>query len=122
MIRTVLSAFVFCLLATAATAQECVMPTPPTVPDGSVATEAEMVSGFEGVKTFQAEAAAYRDCMDDEMEATRVSFDNATGSRKKEYEAKFEEMSRSYNASIEAEEDLASDFNAQLGIYRANNP
>lgn len=109
------------LLATApAFAADCSLSDAPEVPDGASATLEEMVAGQQAVKTFQADAQAYRACMDGEMAAIKAAAE--ADEVDEEAAARFKAATEAYNASVAAEEALAEDFNAEIRAYKEANP
>lgn len=104
--------------STGALADECNLGEMPTLPNGATASMEEMVAGQQSIKAFQAEAQAYRTCLDEGMAAIKKA---ATDGDKESAEA-FKAMTDDYNASVAAEEAIASDFNAQIRAYKAANP
>ncbi|MGI9264921.1 MAG: hypothetical protein ACR2QU_08320 [Gammaproteobacteria bacterium] len=75
------------------------------IPDGSVATQDEMIAASNGVKTFQARANGYLDCLE-----RKFSIMNSP-------EAKAEH-NRRHNTAVEQMESVAGRFNTELKAYK----
>jgi hypothetical protein len=75
------------------------------IPDGSVATPDEMMTASSGVKTFQAKANGYLNCLE-----RKFSIMNSP-------EAKMEH-NRRHNTAVEQMEAVAGRFNTELKAYR----
>lgn len=92
-------------------AEECTLPGAPIVPDGNVASEDELVSAQSSIKTYQANLMDYRTCLESSNEALDPEAAN------------FEELSKmsldKYNASVDAETNVAEEFSAAVRAFRA---
>lgn len=109
--------FAASLLTSLTTMAECTAPDQPSLPDGASSTMDEMIAGQQAVKTFQADAQAYRACLDETIESLRSAAadgDEAAGES-------FAATTDAYNASVAAEEQVANDFNAQIRAYKEAN-
>ena len=109
--------FAASLLTSLTTMAECTAPDQPSLPDGASSTMDEMVAGQKAVKAFQADAQAYRACLDETIESLRSAAadgDEAAGES-------FAATTDAYNASVAAEEQVANDFNAQIRAYKEAN-
>ena len=109
--------FAASLLTSLTTMAECTAPDQPSLPDGASSTMDEMIAGQKAVKTFQADAQAYRACLDETIESLRSAAadgDEAAGES-------FAATTDAYNASVAAEEQVANDFNAQIRAYKEAN-
>jgi len=98
-------------------AADCVMPETPELPDGTSATMDEMISGQKAFKAFQADAQAFRDCVDETMEAMKAAADEGEEAAVAKYTAAVKD----YNGSVAAEEKLAEEFNSAIRAYKAAN-
>lgn len=105
------------LLTSLTAAAECTMPDTPTLPDGTSATMEEMIAGQTSVKTFQADAQAFRGCLDAEMESVRAAASDGDEAAA----AAFKLKTDAYNASVASEETLANSFNAEIRAYKEAN-
>jgi hypothetical protein len=89
----------------------CVAPDAPTIPDGSTASEQELVATVGAFKAYQAELAVYRDCLttyEDDLG------DDITDDQKNK-------MITDYNGSVDSEETLAVQLNEAIAAFRAAN-
>ncbi|MFQ5535511.1 MAG: hypothetical protein ACE5EM_11900 [Sphingomonadales bacterium] len=90
----------------------CLRPAEPTLVDGNVATQGEMVAMVKAIKKYQAELAEFRTCLDAEQQ-------NADGEISEEI--RIISLQR-YNASVDAEASLITQFNAAIRAYKDRNP
>jgi hypothetical protein len=90
---------------------ECSRPQPPVIPDGGEADLAAMVEGQKGVKAFVAVSEEYLKCLTVEGEAA------AETENEEQKSARIDE----YNSSVDAQEAIASKFNAEIREYKENN-
>lgn len=100
-----------------AAAAECTPPEQPSLPDGATSTMEEMIAGQQAVKAFQADAQAFRACIDTEIESLRPAADDGDAMAAESFAAKTD----AYNASVAAEEKVANNFNAQIRAYKEAN-
>ena len=110
MMSQTLLALVVALMFSSAYA-ECIIPETVSVPDGATATEEEMLAGQKRVKQYIANVDAYLDCID--AEATAVG-DEQTDEQRATY-------NQMYDASVDAEESIAAQFNAEVQAYKKNS-
>ena len=101
-----------------ALADHCTGPDAPTLPDGATASMDDMLAGQKAVKAFQADAIAYRGCLEGHMDKLKEAASEGDDSAGGKYEA----MTEQYNASVSAEDTLAADFNTAIRSYKAANP
>ncbi|MFV3073786.1 hypothetical protein [Niveispirillum fermenti] len=94
-----ITTFVSCLFVPAAFAA-CEQGEPPSLPDGSTATEAEMGQAVQQVKAYIAATEEYQACLTAEGRRGKMDID-------------------SYNKSTERMERLAAAFNRQLKAYKS---
>jgi hypothetical protein len=87
----------------------CDYPPEISVPDGSQATEDEMLAAQKAVKAYMAEMEAYLKCLDDE---------SATLGDAETDEQRAMHVQR-HNAAIDAMENVANNFNDQIRAYKA---
>jgi len=89
----------------------CTYPQDVQMPDGTVASEAEMLDGQTLVKQYMADMESYLDCIDAEAGA-------------REEEQTPEQMAldtKRYNAAVDAMELVAAQFNDQVRAFKAAN-
>jgi hypothetical protein len=96
-----ISAALLSLTAGNAFAAGCEQGTPPSMPDGATASEAEMGTAMKAVKAYITATQEYQACLE------------AAGKGKMDVEA--------YNKSTELMEKLAADFNKQLKTFKSRN-
>lgn len=99
-------------------ASDCEQPGLPEVPKGAEASLEIMITGQKAVKAFQADAQTYRGCLEAELDAIKSTAEEGD----KVAAAAFKAATDAYNASVAAEEKLASDFNTAIQAYKAANP
>ena len=92
-------------------AQTCEYPEEVAVPDGSVASKEEMLTGKAGVQTYMAAMQEYLDCIETET--------NAAGEEPTDEEKKI--LVSRHNAAVDEMETLAAAFNKQLRAYNSAN-
>jgi hypothetical protein len=86
---------------------DCVLPPPPSkIPDGSTATQAEMVTAMNTLKEYNGDVETYNKCL--------------------EFEAKQNHMSkadeeRMHNAAVDTLQKIANKFNEQVRTFKAKN-
>jgi hypothetical protein len=88
---------------------ECAVPDAPTIPDGSTATEAELVNTVGLFKAYQQELVEFRDCLteyEEELGDDITEEQNAA-------------MVQQYNSSVDTEESLAGELNEAIQAFRA---
>jgi hypothetical protein len=89
----------------------CPYPEEVSVPDGSTATNDEMVNGQSLVKEYMAEMEGYLECLDNE---------EATIPEKQTPEAMALHVQR-HNAAVDAMEKVAAKFNEEIRAYKTTN-
>ena len=89
---------------------ECAIPEPVSVPDGKTATEEEMLAGKAKVDQYMDNMYAYLDCLEAEEAALGEELTD-------EQRAMSVQL---YNAGVDALEQMAAQFNAEVRAYKAN--
>lgn len=115
-----LALFGLVLASAASFADDCAMPTAPTLPQGATATLEQMVEGQKAVKAYQAAVAVYRSCLDPKIAAAETAA--AGDSPGPELVEALAAVNNEYNNSVTAEEEVAAKFNAELRAYKEANP
>lgn len=87
---------------------ECIIPETVPVPDGGTATEEEMLAGQKQVKQYIANLGAYRSCIEAEEAAIG---EEQTDKQRTTY-------NQMYDASVDAEESIAAQFNAEVQAWK----
>jgi hypothetical protein len=110
-----LSAFTLILASAGASAEDCVSPSAPMMPDGASSTMGQMIDGQKAVKGFQAANIEYMSCVE-----ARMTAEEADDSEKsaKAHTASVAE----FNAAVSAEETVAGQFNIEIRAYKEANP
>jgi precorrin-2 methylase len=95
---------------------DCVYPkTPDSPPNGSTATETEMVAGVTAFKKYNAEVTAYLECLDTETNA-RITEAGDKADQVKQIKAM---SNKKHNAAIDELEARAADINSQVRAFKA---
>jgi hypothetical protein len=117
----ILSSILLTGLLSAGFAQaECIYPKAPgSIPDGSTATEQEMIDGMKAVKEYNTQVTAYLSCLDMEMQA-RIDAAGAEAPPDQIAQIKAIQAKR-HNAAVEELESHASRFNEQVKLYKARS-
>ena len=70
------------LLYSVSAAAGCLLPAPPSrIPDGSSATEQEMVAAMHTLKQYNDDVGEYTKCLEFEQKRNRISFDDQAKNR-----------------------------------------
>lgn len=98
----------------------CTYPAPPAkLPDGATATREDMLAGKKMVTEFDQAIGAYNTCLQkeaDEAIAKLAADDKEKDSKKAEIQKMADQK---HNAAVEADEQVATQFNEQLRAYNA---
>ncbi len=118
--KTIVSAAtaVFLLGSTLAWA-ECERSEAPGIPDGSKASEQEMIEGQQGLKEYMAATETYLTCIDGEEKAAIEVEAKATEPAAED--ARVERAAAhtsAYNEAVQEMEAKAAEFNEQLKAFR----
>ena len=106
-------------LGSALTWAECERSEAPGIPDGSKASEQEMIDSQQNLKQYMAATETYLGCIDKEEQA-RIEVE-AKASEPASEEARVERATAhtsTYNEVVQEMETNAAEFNAQLKVYR----
>jgi outer membrane protease len=116
--RLIAIAAVLAIAAAAPASAECIYPkAPDSAPNGTTATEAEMIAGMTAFKKYDAEVNAYLSCLD--MEAnTRISEAGDNAEQVKQIKVM---SSKKHNAAIDELQVRADEFNSQLRAYKTKH-
>ncbi|MEX2496469.1 MAG: hypothetical protein WD448_10295 [Woeseia sp.] len=95
----------------------CDYPSKVSVPNGSTASQEEMIEGQRAVKQYVADMEAYLECIVEEEKSARAAM---------ELEPEDEEqreitLTKKYNAAVGEMEKVAAEFNAEVQSYKARN-
>jgi hypothetical protein len=96
----------------------CDYPTRVPVPNGSTASQEEMIEGQRGVKQFVADMEVYLECIVEEEKAARAAIEDL----KPEDEQQREDMlTKKYNAAVDEMETVAAKFNVEVQAYKSRD-
>ena len=105
------------LLAFGAASAECSYPKSPSgLPDGSTASQDEMVGGMKTIKEYNAAVSAYLECLESEMN-TRIEAAGTDAPAEQVEQIKAIHTKR-HNAAVEELESTAARFNEQVKVYK----
>jgi len=97
---------------------ECIYPkAPDSPPNGTTATEAEMIAGMTAFKKYDAEVNAYLNCLTTEAN-TRISEAGDQQDQVKQIKAM---SAKKHNAAIDELQTHADEFNTQLRAFKNKN-
>jgi hypothetical protein len=106
------------LLAIGTASADCSYPKSPAgLPDGTTATQDEMVGGMKAIKEYNAAVSSYLECLEGEMN-TRIEAAGADAPADQVEQIKAIHTKR-HNAAVEELESTASRFNEQVKVYKA---
>jgi fumarate hydratase class II len=113
-----IAAAVLAVAAAVPASAECIYPkSPDSPPNGTTATESEMIAGMTAFKKYDAEVNAYLSCLD--MEAnTRISEAGDNADQVKQIKIM---SSKKHNAAIDELQARADEFNSQLRAYKTKH-
>lgn len=95
------------MLYSASAAAGCQLPAPPSrIPDGSSATEQEMVAAMKTLKQYNADVGEYTMCLEFEGKRNRISFDDQTKNR---------------DLALNTLATVAAQFNEQVRRFKARH-
>ena len=90
-------------------AQQCNIPSaPPPIPE--IPVKSDLLTAQKGVKSFQAEMLAYRECVNHDVLSGELSDGNRQA------------ITNAHNYSVDMEERVAGMFNEAVRAYKANLP
>ena len=86
---------------------DCVLPPAPSkIPDGSTASEQEMVTAMQTLKEYNADVDTYLKCLDFEAKQNRLS----AGDQEK-----------MHNAAVDTLQKVANKFNEQVRVFKSKS-
>ena len=86
---------------------DCVLPPPPSkIPDGTSASEQEMVSAMQTLKAYDGDVNVYLKCLEFEEKQNRLS----SGDRESKH-----------NAAVASLEKIAAKFNEQVKVFKSKH-
>jgi len=105
--------------AAAAAIEDCNAPSPPTVPDGSKASRAEMVAAHTTFQNYDAATKTYTVCVDAVVDNVTRQFPQAAAQDLQTVKVL---GLGAHNQVIDQEQALADQFNAQVKAFKARHP
>ena len=108
------------LLAAVVANADCTYPKAPTgLPDGSTATQDEMVAGMKTIKEYNNQVTTYLGCLETEMN-TRIEAAGPDAPPEQVEQIKAIHTKR-HNAAVEELEAHAARFNEQVKVYKSRD-
>jgi hypothetical protein len=96
----------------------CDYPTSIDVPNGKEATKEEMMAGVKAMKAWQEDILVYRECIEEETEASKAAIDSSDPlDQAAQIAALDRQFLLKYNASVDDEAELGSEVNEQIRVY-----
>ena len=96
----------------------CDYPTKASIPNGSTASQEEMIEGQRGVKKYVADMEAYLECIVEEEKAARAAMEDLQPEDEQQRE---EMLTKKYNAAVEEMEQAAAKFNVEVQTYKSRS-
>jgi hypothetical protein len=106
------------LLLAAQVSLGCDYPTKASIPNGSTASQEEMIEGQRGVKKYVADMETYLECIVEEEKAARAEIEDLQPEDEQQRE---DMLTKKYNAAVEEMEKVAARFNVEVQTYKARN-
>lgn len=106
---TLSSSLLFSSLALA----ECLSPSAPTIPDGSIATKEEMLSAKTEIEIYQVELYKYRNCLKEQQASIPEDAEDA--------EEKIAFIVDLHDTSVAVETAVANSFNNAISLFNTAN-
>ncbi len=124
MIRTITATIgALALTMSTAWAAECPQPSTPSIPDGSKASLDEMLAAKKQIGEYQTANADYRNCLSAQIESLVAEIPTLEDKQQaKAATAQHQALVDTYNQAVSAEENVANQFNSQIGAYKKANP
>jgi len=112
--------FTIVLIIFAPAALACDYPTSVDVPNGKKATKEEMMAGVKAMKAWQEDVIIYRECIEEENEASKAAIDSSDPLNQAAQTAALDrQLLLKYNASVDEETELGSEVNEQIRAYNS---
>ena len=110
--------FTIAVIIFAPAALGCDYPKSIDVPNGKKATKEEMMAGVKAMKAWQEDLIVYRECIEEETEASKAAIDSSDPlDEAAQIAALDRQFLLKYNASVDEEAELGSDVNEQIRVY-----
>jgi len=112
--------FTIAVIIFAPAALACDYPKSVDVPNGKEATKEEMMAGVKAMKAWQEEVIIYRECIEEENEASKAAIDSSDPlDQAAQIAALDRQLLLKYNASVDEETELGSEVNEQIRVYNS---
>ncbi len=110
--------FTIAVIIFAPVALACDYPKSIDVPNGKKATKEEMMAGVKAMKAWQEDLIVYRECIEEEAEASKAAIDSSDPlDEAAQIAALDRQFLLKYNASVDEEAELGSEVNEQIRVY-----
>lgn len=106
------------LLLSAQVGLACDYPSRVAIPNGSTASQEEMIEGQRGVKQYVADMEAYLECIVEQEKEARAAIADLKPEDEQQREDK---LTKKYNAAVEEMEQVAAKFNVEVQTYKSRN-
>jgi hypothetical protein len=117
MIKTIITGTLLACLAAGVASADCSYPKSPTgLPDGSTATQDEMLGGMKAIKEYNNQVTTYLECLESEMN-TRIEAAGPDAPADQIEQIKAIHNKR-HNAAVEELESTAARFNEQVKVFK----
>lgn len=93
----------------------CDYPTQVPIPNGSTASQEEMIEGQRGVKQYVADMETYLECIVEEEKEARAQIENLEPEDAQQRE---EMLTKKYNAAVDEMEKVAAKFNVEVQAFK----
>jgi len=110
------------LLAISSLALACDYPAAVDIPNGSTATKEEMIGGVNAFKAWQQALVEYRACIESETSEAIAALADSGASAAEQEQSKLaleKQLTQKHDASVDEEQILAADMNAQIKAYKS---
>ena len=100
--------------------QDCARAVPPSIPDGTRATRAEMTAARSAFQAYDTATNTYTHCVDTAIE--HIANQYATVASPSELKSLKAFGRGAHDTAIDQEQSVADQFNTQIHTYRARHP
>jgi predicted transglutaminase-like cysteine proteinase len=105
--KVLLAAAIAGWLAAPAALANCRLPSAPSkIPDGATASEQQMITAMQTIKEYNRDVQTYLKCLDFEVRQNRLSPNNQVSL---------------HNAALSKLEEIATEFNHQVKIFKSKH-
>jgi len=96
----------------------CDYPSRVPIPNGSTASQEEMIEGQRGVKQYVADMEAYLECIVEQEKVARAAIADLKPEDEQQREDK---LTKKYNAAVDEMEQVAAKFNVEVQTYKSRD-